>query len=95
MSKKIITADEAINLLKSGESVHTFRNPTGILLGADWERDNIIEALKKSEDIQIGGSQCRKMGHGIVFWDKNSYVFAEHDEEKLSIFEPLKEKKGE
>jgi hypothetical protein len=38
MSKRIITIDEAINLLKSGECVHTFRNPTGILIGTDWKR---------------------------------------------------------
>lgn len=46
MERRFITPDEAINLLDEGKQIHTFRNPGGMLIGADCSRESIIEKLK-------------------------------------------------
>lgn len=89
MDRKFITPEEAINLLNDGEQVHTFRNPNGILLGCDVDRESIIERLKSNPDkIEIGGETCRSMKHALILED-NGFLFIETNEEKLNLFDPV------
>lgn len=60
-----LTAEQAIALLPDGDTVHTFRSTTMCLIGADWSRDKLIEALQSGR-IEIGGEQCRAVYHGLV-----------------------------
>ena len=43
--KKYITAEQAINIIPEKEYIHTFYS-IGVLIGADWER---IEIIKKNK----------------------------------------------
>lgn len=91
MEPKFITPEEAVSLLNEGEQIHTFRNPNGFLIGADHDRDSLIERLHAHpKKIQIGGEQCRKMNHALIVEDSNGYLFIETNEEKLNEFDPIK-----
>ena len=91
MEKRFITPEEAINLLNNDEQIHTFRNPNSMLIGADHDRESIIERLEANPDkIQIGGEQCRRMKHGLILED-GGYLFIETNEEKLNAFDPLED----
>lgn len=89
-SEKIfLTADEAISLLK-GSHIHTFRNSPMMLIGADWSKKSLVKLLKEvpPDSIEIGGEQCRKMGHGLVVWtSENDPLFVQVDDNKLTELE--------
>lgn len=90
-TKIYITAEQAINILPEGEYIHTFYS-TGILIGADWDRAEIIEKIKSSDILELTGETARKMGHGLAVYNKNTkylsdVLFVETDEEKLSKLE--------
>jgi hypothetical protein len=84
-----LTAEQAIAMLPKTEFVHTFTNPGGMLVGADWKRDEIIDALNKAipSGIELSGATATSMGHGLCFWEGpenyGHYVFIE----TMPIFE--------
>lgn len=61
--RRYITADEAIKLLPEGDTIHTFVNIPMGLIGADWDRQEVIEKLRGSDKIEITGEQARSLGH--------------------------------
>jgi len=72
-----INIDEAINMLPDGGNIHTFRNPSaGMMIGADWNRDDIIEAMNK-HGVGLSGEQAKAMDHGLVLEDKSGFLFIE------------------
>lgn len=77
----ILTVDEAIAMLPEEESIHTFLQGGGILLGADWSAEEVRESLRQSIRIELSGHTATSMGHGLVFWrgpkDKGEWVFVE------------------
>lgn len=84
-----ITADEATSLLNDGENIHTFVNPNGMLIGADWSRNKILELLKEhSGKIELGGDTCRAMKHGMIVFRGDSPLFIETNDKKLKEFDP-------
>lgn len=88
--RRFITPKEAIGLLNEGDNIHTFRNTTGMLIGADHSRESIIESINSNPDkIEIGGSACRSMKHGLIV-DVDGFLFIETNEEKLNKFDPVK-----
>jgi len=90
MDKRLLTPDEAINLLNDGDEIHTFRNPAGALIGCDHKRENIIERIKANPDkLEIGGEMCRNMKHGLIIHD-DGVLFVETNEDKLNLFDPVK-----
>ena len=92
-SKKYLTAEQAIELLPDDEFIHTFYNESFGLLGADWERTEIIKKLKSSQRIELTGENARKMGHGIAAYNEGAehsdILFIETDEAKLNTFDPI------
>jgi len=72
----VLTYEEAVALLPEGKEIHTFVNPAGILVGADWTRKEILKALKKHK-VVVTGSQAQAMKHGMAFWDGSMHVFVE------------------
>ena len=64
-----LSFDEAIKLIPDREEIHTFRNPGGMLLGADWDRAKLLDAMRKSPAIQVSGETAQRMGHGLVIED--------------------------
>lgn len=88
MSKRYITFEEAVSLLPDGECVHTFYNNSFGLLGADWSKDEIIDKLRKSDVIELTGSQARAMKHGMCAYNNDTkyhsdILFIETDADRL------------
>jgi len=63
-----LTFDAAVALLPDGEYIHTFRNPGGMLLGADLPRDSILEIIKEN-GAELSGELATRMGHGLAVYD--------------------------
>lgn len=80
MSQKYLTPEEAIEMLPDDEYVHTFRQSgidgIGVLMGADWNRSDVIDAINKYKP-QLSGQTASSMGHGIVLEDDRGFVFIE------------------
>ena len=84
----ILTPEQAESVLPEGEYIHNFRNPTGMLVGCDYDRDGAVKALHDAKQIEIGGDQCKAMKHGLVVWDDDkSYSFFATDGERLEKLE--------
>lgn len=61
-----LSLEDATKLLADSERIHTFRQGgAGILIGADWDREDIIERIKK-HGVELSGAQATNMGHGLV-----------------------------
>lgn len=72
-----ISKDEAQELLGDRTMVHVFLNPGGMLVGADWARGSIDKLLEEAKRIEIGGGQCRRMGHPLAVFGDNRWHFIE------------------
>jgi len=86
MEKKkcFLTPEQATKLLGKRKEIHTFRSGGRMLIGADWTRKELITAFDKYRDqIEIGGDQCKAMGHGLVVWTGNEPLFIEVDKDEL------------
>jgi hypothetical protein len=73
-----LTLEEAEKILPDRDKVHTFRNSRIALLGCDWDKKDIIDAMKKfSDTLQLSGKTATSMGHGLVIEDDHGYLFIE------------------
>lgn len=72
-----LTYDEAVALLPDGDQVHTFVNPGGILVGAHWERADVLAALRNSPVRIVSGPSAQSFGHGLAVFERGRYVFIE------------------
>lgn len=96
MEKRFLSAEEAIILLPDGESVHTFINDCYGLVGADWNRQDIIDKIHGAERREITGPMARGMGHGLALYPPNAkyqsdLLFVETDKARLDEFDPPEE----
>lgn len=73
----VIDKETAIAMLDpDAEDIHTFLNShPACLVGADWTREEILDAIKHHE-CQLGGELCRNMNHGLVIM-REPQVFVE------------------
>lgn len=90
--KKYLTVEQAISLLPEGEDIHTFYGGVA-LIGADWERQEVIDKLKSVDKIEIAGEFARRMGHGLAVYNDNAeylsdVLFIETDKKKLDALDP-------
>jgi hypothetical protein len=63
--------------LQPGGKVHTFRQAGPFLLGASWERDQIIAAMRRAPAIEVTGEAAQALGHGLCIHDANGALFIE------------------
>lgn len=70
-----LTSEQAEAMLPNGDYIHTFRSGTGILLGADWKREKILEAIKTYKP-ELSGKLATSMDHGIVLFDPDALFIA-------------------
>ena len=75
--KEFLTFDEAVARLPISEMVHTFRQAGFALLGADWEKEELINALCKAKVIEVTGAQAQAINHGMAIKDENGWLFIE------------------
>ena len=85
--RKRLTVAEAERVLKKGAMVHCFLNPGGMLVGADWERAEVLDCLRRAPAIELTGDMARRMGHGIVALNPGDPHFFATDEAALKAFE--------
>ncbi len=77
----ILTKEEAIEMLPEGEYIHTFRNSSFVLIGADINRGDVIKAIQEYE-VELSGSMATNMGHGMVLVDNHGALFIETKKEE-------------
>lgn len=74
---ELVSLETAIGMLRDrGGWVHTFRGRGHMLLGADWELDDILDALRRSPRIEVAGDNAQALGHGLVI-DRDGLLFIE------------------
>ncbi len=79
----ILTYTEAIKRLNPRGRIHTFRNPSFGLVGCDWDRRDVLSALKKAKEIHETGNQAQAMNHGLAIIDKGDMLFIETTPNKV------------
>jgi hypothetical protein len=62
----LLSYEEAVALLPDGDRIHTFVNPGGLLVGAHWDRADILDLLERTERREITGPSAQSFGHGLV-----------------------------
>jgi hypothetical protein len=66
----LLTYDEAVARLPRGERIHTFVQAGPMLIGADWDREQVLALFRANEDaIHESGEQAQGMNHGIAVLD--------------------------
>ena len=74
--RAILTTEQALSMLPEGERIHTFRTNPLALLGADWDREDLIAAIREGQ-CEIGGEACQNFNHGLVVWTGDNPLFVE------------------
>lgn len=64
-----LTYDEAVALLPDGDSIHTILGGGGVMIGADWDRGEILTMLRASPRREVTGPTAQSMGHGLAAVD--------------------------
>ena len=63
--RREVPIDEAITRIGDAEYIHTFRNTPFAILGADWSRVELIDAMRKHGVVEAGPTAC-SMGHTLA-----------------------------
>ncbi len=66
--RKVVPIEEAIARIGDREYVHTFLSNSFALLGADHERDSLIEKMRQL-GVEESGASASAMGHTLVIVD--------------------------
>jgi len=70
-----LTAKQARALLPKGKTVHVIIDAMPALLGVDWNRAQVLELIARGARCEMGGERCRRGGHGLVIWRKQTPLF--------------------
>ena len=74
--KVLLSIEDALAMLDGKEEVHAFVNPSaGILLGADWSRNDAEIYIAAAESRELAGEQAQKAKHGLAVHGKHGLVF--------------------
>lgn len=87
----ILTKEEALSLLPDEDSIHTFRGLPGVLIGADWDKKELVEEIEHCK-CEIGGPMCRALDHGLVIWTGNDPLFIKTRLNSLELFDLFEKK---
>ena len=71
-----LTFDDAVAMLPDGDNIHTFRSGPFMLIGADWGREPLTEAIRKY-GAELSGQMATNMDHGLVLIDDRGPLFIE------------------
>jgi hypothetical protein len=66
-----LSYEEAVALLPDGDRIHTFLD-AGILVGADWDRAEILRLLERTERREVTGPAAQSFGHGLAAYRGDS-----------------------
>lgn len=86
--RKVLTKEQALScLIIKGNQVHNFVPAPFGIIGADWNIEDVKECLENANSIEIGGGQCRNLGHGIAVIKEENVYFFEADNDKLDLLD--------
>ena len=71
-----LTYEQAVAMLPDGEQVHTFLDGGLALIGADWDREDVLALLRDGRP-ELSGEQATAMKHGLVAFRPTGPVFIE------------------
>ncbi len=71
-----LSYDQAVAMLPEAERIHTFRGALPIMIGADWPRAALLDAIR-THGAELSGPGATGMGHGIVLIDDKGLLFIE------------------
>ncbi len=72
-----LSYDEAAALLPEGERIHTFLDGGLALIGADWDREDILALLRETSRREVTGPAAQSMDHGMAAFRDGKPVFIE------------------
>lgn len=75
--KEFLLFEAAVARLPNTETVHTFRQGGVAILGADWSKKEIIDALRTAKIIEVTGENAQELGHGMAIKDDHGWLFIE------------------
>lgn len=77
--RETVSLEVAVGMLcvKPGSVVHTFRQAGPYLIGADWDRDALIEAMRSAPAIDITGPAAQSLQHGLCIDHQGGPLFIE------------------
>lgn len=72
----LLSYEEAVALLPDGDRIHAFLDSGVALVGADWDRADILRLLETSSRREVTGPAAQGFGHGLAaFRDDGVPVF--------------------
>jgi hypothetical protein len=72
-----VDLDDAISRLDLNDGrVHTFRDAGIALVGADWDLEDAVAAMRKY-GVEESGAEASRMKHGLVLIDEHGPLFLE------------------
>ena len=85
--RETVSLEVAVGMLRllPGNRVHTFRQAGPYLIGADWERDVLIEAMRAASAIDITGPSAQSLGHGLCIEHGGGPLFIETQEDHAPL----------
>lgn len=94
MGRKFVTVEQGMSALPDGDTIHTFYNPGGTLVGADWPRSDVQQAMERAELIELAGESAKALEHGIAIIPRNckylrEVLFVETVAERLDALEAV------
>ena len=72
---QLLTYDEAVALLPDGERIHTFVQAGPAILGAGWDRADVLALLETTERREVTGAAAQELGHGLAAFRDGEPVF--------------------
>lgn len=89
--RMFLDIEQAIFLMKlqeDGERVHTIMVGGPMILGADWDVEQVRNAVESGGTLELGGPGAMSLGHGIMLVRKGMpLVGIEHDKEAVAALE--------
>jgi len=85
--KVYLTVDEALAMLPEGDHIHTFRGGVGMMIGADWDRADVVTAIRETQRRELSGAVASAMGHRLCIAAGGALLFIATD--KSAAGEPL------
>lgn len=71
----LLTYDEAVALLPDGDTIHTFLDGGVALIGADWDRSEVLTLLAETDRREVTGPGAQGVGHGLAAYRDGEPVF--------------------
>jgi hypothetical protein len=80
----LLSYDEAVALLPDGDRIHTFLDGGITLIGADWDRAEILRLLERTERREVTGPAAQSYGHGLAAYREDGTPVFHQDEAVVS-----------